>query len=663
MLLTSLRRRLLARASWTFGTTADEAAFGNRRTTVCAHAPAPRRCQGNGSGQVRHRAFAGMTVVRLVTVAIWLGTSFPTLAAAQVAVDWVQPTRGVSIALDAADNLYTVDYEQALGAEMTLTKRNAGGQLLWTARFDQTSSTAWERASWVATDSAGNAIVCGTLMSGYSNPVEAASVVMKFGPSGLLAWRRVYESSFDGSSVRKCLVDGSDNVYVLGMGSGPAGRVTKVKKFAADGTPLWSFFDSAGIGAALNFKLTPDGNLLITGKSIYGSYLGYAKVNLNGQLIWALPGVASLTAGDSAGDLFGNTYLVHGQYVLTNPGTVIKKLNPSGALIWERVYGLSGFRIEVGNDHQAVVSGFPNSGSPGAAFMKVDGNGALLWANLDADGPLGLLAHAHMLLDAANDAYLAAGTMSEMAVSKVNSDGTAGWTQTIPFGYAQAIALGRTDNSVYVVGGTTARLLQAAPSVPTRPTVLSYFALTPTSAYLGWSDNSSNETGFTVERCTGMAPFCDATPGAWAVRTTTGANMSTFNDTTLAPATTYSWRVSAFNSAGRSAYTNTLSLTTPGDPAAPAAPTGLTAQARRVKNRAEVRLAWVDNATSETGYVVERCSGTGCTNFAGVANLSANTKSYTDAALPRGVTFRYRVMATATAGNSGYSNIATVTTP
>ena len=28
-------------------------------------------------------------------------------------VDWVQPTRGVSIAVDATDNVYTVDYEQA----------------------------------------------------------------------------------------------------------------------------------------------------------------------------------------------------------------------------------------------------------------------------------------------------------------------------------------------------------------------------------------------------------------------------------------------------------------------------------------------------------------------------------------------------------------------
>ena len=591
------------------------------------------------------------------------GALLPAYTAADVGLAWVQPTRGVSVALDAADNVYTVDYEQALGAEMSLTKRAANGTMLWVASFDQTSTTSWERASWVATDSAGNAIVCGTLMSGYSNPVEAASIVMKFNPNGAMAWRRVYESSFDGSSVRKCLVDGSDNVYVLGLGSGPNGRVTKVKKFAPDGTALWSFFDSAGIGAPLNFKLTPDGALLITGKSITGSYLGYSKIDLNGNLIWTYPAVFSMTAGDSAGDAFGNTYLVHGN--ATANGTIIKKLAASGALLWERGHGMAGFRVEVGNDNQAVVSGFPSTGTVGAAFIKVDTAGNLLWSNLDADGPLGLLAHAHMLIDKDNNAYLAAGTMSEMAVCRVNRDGSTGWTQTVAFGYAQAIALGNTDNSVYVVGGTTARLSQGdAQTLPTQPTVLSYFSLTETSIYLGWSDNSSNETGFRVERCTGTMLFCAANPGAWSLLTTTAANVSTFIDNGLAPGTTYVWRVQAFNDVGSSAYSNHLSVTTPGTVVViPAAPSDLSASARRVNSKAEVRLGWIDNAGNETGFSVERCRGSSCTNFAAIATLPQNTVNYTDRGLSRKTTYRYRVKATGSGGNSPYSNIVSVRTP
>lgn len=613
--------------------------------------------------EMNRHSLAGPRRFLAVAIGLVAGALLPAPALAQVSLDWVQQTRGVSIALDTADNVYTVDYEQALGAEMMLTKRDATGRMLWVAAYDQQSTTAWERASWVATDSIGNAIVCGTLMSGYSNPVEAASIVMKFGPDGQMYWRHVYESSFDGSSVRKCLVDDHDNVYVLGLGSGPAGRVTKVKKFAPDGTALWSFFDTAGIGAPLNFKLTPDDGLLISGKSITGSLMGYAKIGLDGRLIWALAGVPSLTAGDSAGDVFGNTYVVHGEYVATNAGTIVKKLDPGGAPVWERRYGLAGFRIEVGSDHQAVISGFPNAGTFGAAFIKVDANGTLLWSNLDADGPLGLLAHAHMRLDANNNAYLAAGTMSEMAVCKVNRDGSSAWTKTIAFGYAQAIALANTDASVYVVGGTTARLSQGAPTVPSPPAVLSYLDLTPTSVYLGWIDTSSNEEGFRIERCTGTQLFCAATPAAWSVRTVTGAGVSTFNDTGLASSTTYNWRVSAFNAFGVSPHSNTLSLTTLASPTLPAAPTALTAQARRVKSRAEVRLAWVDNATDETGYVVERCTGSACTGFAVVASLPAGSTRYTDAGVARSTTYRYRVRATAAAGNSAYSNVAVVTTP
>lgn len=605
--------------------------------------------------------FHNPTVFRFST--LLLAVLLPALAPAQVGIAWVEPTRGVSVALDAFDNVYTVDYEQALGAEMVLTKRDANGALLWVKSYDQTSSTAWERASWVATDNAGNAIICGTLMSGYSNPVEAASIVVKFDSNGSVLWRRVYENDFDGSSVTKCLVDANANIYVLGMGNGPAGRVTKVKKFSPSGAALWSYFDSAGIGKAVNFKFTPDGNILISAMAIYGAIVGYAKIDLNGNVLWSYAGIQSLTVGDSAGDGFGNTYLVHGEYVASNAGTVVKKLNPSGALIWERVFTLAGFRVEVGSDNNALVSGFPNSGSAGAAFIKVASNGTQMWSNLDADGPLGLLSHAHMLLDSENNAYLAAGTMSDMAVCKVNSDGTSGWTQTVAFGYARAIALGNTSTAVYVVGGTTARLNQGgAPTLPAPPSGLTYSALTASSVDLKWTDNSSNETGFTVERCTGDLLFCGSTPGAWSVRGTLGANVTSFHDTGLVAATVYSWRVKAFNALGSSAYSNFISATTPAE--APAAPTDLKAQARRLGSRVQVRLDWKDNASNEASYVVERCTGGSCTNFSVIASPAANTVQYTDPSAARTTTYRYRVAATGSGGTkSPYSNIVTVTTP
>ena len=127
-------------------------------------------------------------------------------------------------------------------------------------------------------------IVSGTIRSGYSNPVNAASVLMKYNSAGTLLWRVVYESSFDGSSTKKCLVDANNNIYVLGIGTGPNGQVTKVKKFNSSGISVWNYFDS-GIGAPITFKFTPDNKIVIVHRGITGSLNGFSKIDLNGNKI------------------------------------------------------------------------------------------------------------------------------------------------------------------------------------------------------------------------------------------------------------------------------------------------------------------------------------------------------------------------------------------
>jgi hypothetical protein len=289
--------------------------------------------------------------------------------------------------------------------------------------------------------------------------VNAASLLMKFNPAGELLWRVVYETDFDGSWTRKCLVDADDNVYVLGVGPGPSGSTAQLRKFAPDGSPLWTWHDLQGIGTPSNLKFTPDQGLLVVTRDSGGSFTGYAKLSQSGDLLWSLPGIHSQSAGDVAGDAVGNSYIVHGEYVF-NGGTILRKVDAFGATLWSHTYPFGGTRVEVGPDQRPVMSGTPTASGVGAAFWKTDEAGNTLWSNLDADGPLMLLQHAQLALDGQGAAYLAAGILGQAAVCKVGADGTSQWTLTVTGGTAAALAIGG-DGNVYLTGGQTAKIRQA----------------------------------------------------------------------------------------------------------------------------------------------------------------------------------------------------------
>lgn len=402
---------------------------------------------------------------QLITIFFLFTVILP--ASAQVNVSWVQNTAGISIAVDNLNNVYTVNYEYNPAGDITLTKRNSAGVFQWNASFDQTNTTVWEKATWVETDNAGNIVVTGTLMSGYSNPVVAASIVMKFNSAGSLLWRQVFESSFDGSQTKKVIIDESNNIYILGTGiNGSNGLNLKVKKLSPDGTPLWTYFNA--IGMPVNFKFTPDNGILVIGRGVTGSVNGYAKLDRNGNPLWTLAGVNSTTVGDAAGDASGNTYIVNLEYIFNPTQSIVKKLNTAGTEVWSVNHTIAAQRMEIGSDNMPVICGYPNTGTFGSSFAKFNSSGGLVWSNMDADSTFSLMLHAQLKMDSQNNIYLAAGTMTQMAVCKVNSNGTSGWTIAVPDSYANGVDIGN-DNSVYVVGGNTAgatiKILQGLTSV------------------------------------------------------------------------------------------------------------------------------------------------------------------------------------------------------
>jgi hypothetical protein len=188
---------------------------------------------------------------------------------------------------------------------------------------------------------------------------------------------------------------------------------------------------------------------------------------------------------------------------------------------------------------------------------------------------------------------------------------------------------------------------------PAAPTSLVATVVSSGQVKLTWTNPATNETGYRVERCTGTG--CT---NFTIVQTVNVADATSYqNNTGLAAQTTYVYRVRLFNATGNSPYSNTVTVTT----SALAAPTGL---AGAVISGTQINLSWTDNAVNETGYRVERCTGSGasCTPFTQIAVIGANAVAYNATGLAPLTAYTFRVRAADGGSNSAYSNTLTLTT-
>jgi hypothetical protein len=199
----------------------------------------------------------------------------------------------------------------------------------------------------------------------------------------------------------------------------------------------------------------------------------------------------------------------------------------------------------------------------------------------------------------------------------------------------------RAYNAAGDSGNTNAASATTQAVAPAAPSALAAAVVSASQVDLSWADNSTNETGFKVERSTDGVNFTQVA--------TVASNITTYSATALTSGTTYTFRVRAYNGVGNSAYSNTASATTPATP--PAAPSGLTATNA---SASRVDVAWADNSGNETGFKVER--STDGTNWTQVGTTSANVTTFAATGLAASTTYQFRVRATNSAGDSGYSN-------
>ncbi len=173
------------------------------------------------------------------------------------------------------------------------------------------------------------------------------------------------------------------------------------------------------------------------------------------------------------------------------------------------------------------------------------------------------------------------------------------------------------------------------------PSGLAATVLSSTTIRLSWVDNSNNETSFRIERKQGSGSFSEVGNVA--------ANVTTFDSTGLSPDTAYTFRVRARSGSSNSSYSNQVTATSA--PSGPAAPSNLHATNRTAS---AITLAWNDNSTDETNFLIERRDFGG---FVLVGTVGANTTTFTDGGLATTTRYEYRVRATNASGDSPYTAI------
>ena len=164
---------------------------------------------------------------------------------------------------------------------------------------------------------------------------------------------------------------------------------------------------------------------------------------------------------------------------------------------------------------------------------------------------------------------------------------------------------------------------------------------------LTWQDRSTNETHFEIERKEGA--------GAWAAAATVGPGITAFQDTGLATATLFTYRVRACGAAGCSEWAGPASATT-GLPA-PVAPGGLTATP---SGATAITLAWQDLSPNETGFEIERRVGGGA--WGPIHTAAALATGWQDTGVTTGQPHGYRVRACNAGGCSAFTPEASATT-
>lgn len=191
------------------------------------------------------------------------------------------------------------------------------------------------------------------------------------------------------------------------------------------------------------------------------------------------------------------------------------------------------------------------------------------------------------------------------------------------------------------VSSTSAPLIVG--TVPTATTGLTATLQVGPQINLAYTDNSTNEAGFVVERSTNGGAFVQI--ATLPPHNNTG--IVTYVDTTAvagATDTTYAYQVAASNAAGLSGYAVAPPVLVPALPAAPGNFTAAIGPDGSGNNRTVI-LSWMDNSANETGFTIQRATNSAFTRGLNTTTVAPGVITLTQTGLSRNTQYWYRIQA------------------
>lgn len=566
----------------------------------------------------------------------------------------------VSTAVDGSNSIIVVGYGRnlAFDDDIYVIKYLPDGTRAWVAEPFNGGGNDYPSA--VVIDPSNSIYVTGFTHNGTNYDF----FTRKYDSAGNIVWTDIFPpAGGNGNDVAKSLaLDSSGNLYVAGSVVNAFGNEDfyTIKYNAATGARLWErFFDGAASGndQALAVSIDPiDGNSVVSGTTLTGAGNNdyhVIRYDADGNVVWqkTLQRPANDDYVVAMGmDLSGNICVAGNTHNGSNLDIMSIKYTYEGNIIGATIFNgtannndmASG--IAVNSLGEAFIAGESINGSGNADYAVFK----CAWDSLQVPAPFtATAAYTEVVLTWQDNSTSEDGFYIEKKSGSCSSGNPWVLNQTLPPNQTAFTDFGLNAGEycfriqAFRNNGETSRWLEKSvtTSTPPVPLNLTATAVTTTRINLSWDDMTAGETGFLVERCEGDGCSVFTQIGI------AGADARSFSSTGLKPATSYSYRIRASKD-GRwvTGYSNTATAVTVIN-----MPDTVTATA---VNTTQIGLSWTDRTGDETGFLIERCKGEGCSDFSQIAATSPDAQNYSDTGVCHTGTYRYRLKPV----NEGFSN-------